>query len=433
MTDDRTAELSSDVQDTAPEPGSAAPAEPVAQTPVASEAAEASAPEPAGVAASGEESPAEPDEPAEKPSGNVADAATPAAAAQSLTLKGRQVTVELLTDDELRDLSTRDNDMAPAYAQMLAACEEHPDKRAWYAPWAICLKKEGTEVGMCGFTGEPVAYAVKIQHAIYASHEGHNYGAEAVSLLGNWAFSQPGIYFLEADAANEEAGQMLSSLGFRTHGKADGVTRYVVEKPANRTMGTALLLGAAAGMLIDTFFGATGICMILGAAVGGFFGWKKDSKGKVDMESIRAVYEAAHEETEEELPEGEDTNTEEDLPEGKDIRTEEELPDGKPAEEELPEGGDVSTEEELPAAKPADEAELPEGLDAATEADLPEGKDAGTEEDLPEGEDPGTEEELPEGKDASTEEELPEGADAHTEEELPGGTVAPEEELPAGR
>ncbi len=113
----------------------------------------------------------------------------------------------------------RDEDLKTAYGQMLDGCQREPEKWAWYAMWMIELKN-GTHVGDLCFKGFSPEGVSEIGYGVLETYQGNGYCTEAVRAVLDWAFSQPGVTAIEAEAEenNLASRRVLEKCGFIPNG-----------------------------------------------------------------------------------------------------------------------------------------------------------------------------------------------------------------------
>ena len=112
-----------------------------------------------------------------------------------------------------------DSELRAAYTQMLQGCLKYPDQWAWYAMWMI-EKKDGTHVGDLCFKGLEANGVAEIGYGILEEHQGRGYATEAVKAALGWAFRQPGVTAIEAEAdpGNFSSLRILEKCGFAPNG-----------------------------------------------------------------------------------------------------------------------------------------------------------------------------------------------------------------------
>ena len=110
-----------------------------------------------------------------------------------------------------------DDELKKAYAEMLEGCLSHPDAWDWYAMWNIELRS-GTHIGDLCFKGP--GSAPEIGYGILEEYQGRGYATEAVEAAVAWAFEQPGVTAVEAEAApdNRASLRVLEKCGFLPNG-----------------------------------------------------------------------------------------------------------------------------------------------------------------------------------------------------------------------
>lgn len=107
-----------------------------------------------------------------------------------------------------------------AYSEMLSGCLAHPDQWEWYAIWMI-ERKDGTHIGELCFKGLSEEGITELGYGIAEDCQGCGYATEAVSALVDWAFRQPGVVCIkaEAEASNTASLRVLEKTGFTPTGE----------------------------------------------------------------------------------------------------------------------------------------------------------------------------------------------------------------------
>jgi len=121
---------------------------------------------------------------------------------------------------EMIIVSQPEGDLKVAYTEMLDGCLSHPDEWNWYAMWMIELK-DGTHIGDLCFKGLNEDGSTEIGYGIEDAYQGEGYATEAVAAFVNWAFCQPGINCVtaEAEESNLASIRVLEKVGFLPTGK----------------------------------------------------------------------------------------------------------------------------------------------------------------------------------------------------------------------
>lgn len=127
-----------------------------------------------------------------------------------------------LSDDEMQAMidEERDEGLKQAYSEMLSGSKENPDKRVWYAVWAMRLKDSDMVIGNLSFKGLDDNGTVEIGYGISPEYEGRGYMTEAVTAMAKWAVTQPGVLRVEAetDPDNAASRKVLLKSGFLPNG-----------------------------------------------------------------------------------------------------------------------------------------------------------------------------------------------------------------------
>lgn len=184
-----------------------------------------------------------------------------------------------------------DGELKKTYGEMLQGMEAHPEEWIFYTDWKICLKKEDIVIGGARFKGIPDKKAeVEIGCVIQEDFQGQGYDDEAVKALTDWAFSNENIYFVMAEALEDDkkSQRLLEKLGFESTGKTgEKGPRFEKERPASVFMSLYMSLGMSLGLcfglsLFDNI--AMGLC--LGMAIGVAVGSSMDSADKKKREAL---------------------------------------------------------------------------------------------------------------------------------------------------
>ena len=206
-------------------------------------------------------------------------------------IKTKRLLIQPMTNEEIRELiaEVSDEDLKEAYKQMLSGCEENPEKRDWYAPWKMLLKKEGTHIGELGFKGEPVEKTVEIGYGILKEYEGNGYTTEAVDALILWAYGSGDVYFVEAETEpdNEASKRVLNKLEFVPDGEGEERLRFVKESEQTNWVSVYMLFGLSIGTAIGSQIGSIAIGTALGICLGMLLGVWLNSAWKKEREKAR--------------------------------------------------------------------------------------------------------------------------------------------------
>lgn len=108
-----------------------------------------------------------------------------------------------------------DDILKMAYKEMLDGCLQHPDQWEWYAIWMI-ESKDSTHIGDLCFKGLTEEGSAEIGYGIEEEYQGLGYATEAVCALVDWAFDQPGVTCVtaEAEESNIASQRVLNKAGF---------------------------------------------------------------------------------------------------------------------------------------------------------------------------------------------------------------------------
>ena len=216
-------------------------------------------------------------------------------------IKTARLMIQPMTDEEIRDLicRTEDVELKQAYGEMLSGCETYPDKRIWYAPWKMCLKKENTYIGDLGFKGPVKDNAVEIGYGVLKEYEGQGYATEAVKALTEWAFSNEEIYFVEAETApdNIASQRILEKNGFSADGEGKEGPCFVKEKAETAWMPIYMCFGTSIGTAIGTSTDNLAMGISLGMCIGLAIGSALDASWKKKREEMRQKRQAGKKES----------------------------------------------------------------------------------------------------------------------------------------
>lgn len=185
----------------------------------------------------------------------------------------RQELCEIIAQEE-------DPEMKQAYREMLAGLDADPAHALWNTPWAMLLKKEGTCIGDLGFKGAPKKGTVELGYGVRKEYEGQGYTTEAVGAMIDWAFSQDGVYAIEAEAGNAASAHILEKCGFQNAGDGEEGPRYRREKPKSAWMTVYMCLGLSIGMSLGSTSGNMSTGMCIGMCVGLCIGLMMDNQEK---------------------------------------------------------------------------------------------------------------------------------------------------------
>lgn len=134
--------------------------------------------------------------------------------------------------------SEPDGALKAAYTEMLDGSLRHPDQWHWYALWIIELM-DGTPVGNLCFKGLDADGVAEIGYGISDEYQGRGYATEAVQVVTDWAFRDPRVKAIEAEATVENIAsqRVLERCGFLPNGKTgeEGL-RYTLKRVENRVV-----------------------------------------------------------------------------------------------------------------------------------------------------------------------------------------------------
>ena len=96
----------------------------------------------------------------------------------------------------------------------------------------------------------------------------------------DWAFSQDGVYAIEAEAGNAASAHILEKRGFQKDGDGKEGPRYRREKPKSAWMTLYMCLGLSIGMSLGSISDNMTIGMCIGMCVGMSIGMLLDDQEK---------------------------------------------------------------------------------------------------------------------------------------------------------
>ncbi|MBR3474291.1 MAG: GNAT family N-acetyltransferase [Oscillospiraceae bacterium] len=153
-----------------------------------------------------------------------------------MRLETERLLLSPLSEEEMEALIAEEADpeLRQAYGEMLQGCRREPDKRLWYAVWAIRLKsRPGTVIGDFCFKGLNPDGMVEIGYGLRQGFCGKGYMTETVRAVTAWALSQPGVTRVEAetDPGNLTSQKVLAAAGFVPTGvRGEEGPRFVFQK-----------------------------------------------------------------------------------------------------------------------------------------------------------------------------------------------------------
>ena len=201
---------------------------------------------------------------------------------KEMRLKTKRLHLVPMRRQELCETIAREEDpeLKQAYEEMLAGLDADPAHALWNTPWAMLLKKEGTCIGDLGFKGAPKKGTVELGYGVRKEYEGKGYTTEAVGAMIDWAFSQDGVYAIEAEAGNAASAHILEKRGFQKVGDGEEGPRYRREKPKSAWMTVYMCLGLSIGMSLGSISDNMTIGMCIGMCAGMGIGLLLDDQEK---------------------------------------------------------------------------------------------------------------------------------------------------------
>ncbi len=137
-------------------------------------------------------------------------------------LETQRLTIYPATDEQIKKAIADETDpeLIKAYTDMLQGCIQYPDNREWYAMWMI-EQKDGTHIGDLCFKGLDGNGVSEIGYGLLEKYQGKGYATEAVKAALSWAFCQPGVTCIEAEAEENNAAsqRVLFKCGFTANKK----------------------------------------------------------------------------------------------------------------------------------------------------------------------------------------------------------------------
>ncbi len=115
--------------------------------------------------------------------------------------------------------ATIDEDLRKAYREMLSDSLQNPEQWNWYAMWMIELKN-GTHIGDLCFKGLNEHGVTEIGYGILDEYQKQGYATEAVAAMMEWAFQNPNVTAIEAEAEDDNIAskRVLEKCGFVPNG-----------------------------------------------------------------------------------------------------------------------------------------------------------------------------------------------------------------------
>ena len=150
-----------------------------------------------------------------------------------VSIKTKRMLIKPTSDHEIEEMieSMDSDELRTAYGEMLSGCKRDPENRIWYAPWRMILKDNNTYIGDLCFKGPVHENAVEIGYGVLPEYEGKGYTTEAVQAMTQWAFSNDGVMFVEAEteAENKASQRILEKCGFTPDGIGKEGPRFILK------------------------------------------------------------------------------------------------------------------------------------------------------------------------------------------------------------
>ena len=190
---------------------------------------------------------------------------------RALTLKTRRLYIQPMSAEEIKSLqdSTDNQWLKGELLRREQYCGNDNDERIWYAPWKVCLKSDGTIVGLVAFCGPQESNAVEVMFDTLPAYHGNGYTSEALRRVVQWAFNSPEVFYVEAEATDHchAAKKVLEKLEFKPDGVGVQGTRYVKEK-SEPWVAVYMCFGMAIGCAFGGAYQNMGIGVSLGICFG---------------------------------------------------------------------------------------------------------------------------------------------------------------------
>lgn len=213
-------------------------------------------------------------------------------AKNEIVLKTKRLRITPMSDEEVERLieSTPYEDFRRQCTMLYEGAKEDPENRIWYVPWKITAKSDGTYIGEIGFMGPQKDSSVEIGFSIREEHRGNKYTSEALAMITDWAFTNAGIFFVEAEVMdnNDASKKILEKLEFKPDGVSNKGTRYVkakVEAWISLYMCLGMCMGSGLGVSMDNI----GLGISLGLCIGMCVGALIDSSMRKKREKLREI------------------------------------------------------------------------------------------------------------------------------------------------
>ncbi|WP_269477583.1 GNAT family N-acetyltransferase [Hominibacterium faecale] len=206
-------------------------------------------------------------------------------------LKTKKLLITPMTDEELGEKIAREKEahMSAALREMLDGCRQHPQDRDWYTGWRITLQTTGEEIGSLGFHGVPEKGQVEIGYGIEQAYQRQGLGTEAVRAAVEWAFSQTNVYFVTAEAEEDNLAsvRLLEKLQFAECGRGEEGVCFEKEKPASVYLPIFMCLFMSVGLSIGAAMDHMAMGSCFGIAIGFMLGAALDASDKKKREEMK--------------------------------------------------------------------------------------------------------------------------------------------------
>jgi len=150
-------------------------------------------------------------------------------------------------------------------------CIENPEKQIWYTNWQIIYKKENKAIGSACFMNAPNEnYEVEVGYGINEEYRKNGYMTEALRAIVDWAFSQKGVYYVQAqtDEENCASKKVLEKCKFKQIGNDDEGLIWEKQKHSSSWLSLCMCLGLSIGIIIGMINNNATLGMCIGIAIG---------------------------------------------------------------------------------------------------------------------------------------------------------------------
>ena len=151
-----------------------------------------------------------------------------------MTLTTERLRIYPATQSQMEDITASgpNDELKAAYTEMLEGCRENPDLWEWFSLWVIELL-DGSRIGGLCFKGLNPDGTAEIGYGISEEYQCRGYATEAVSAVSGWAFMNPSVSSIEAEADPENIAsiRVLEKCGFDESGETGNEgSRFVLDR-----------------------------------------------------------------------------------------------------------------------------------------------------------------------------------------------------------